>query len=554
MKRTGALALLVAGGLGVIAMCAPARSASSEGESYLLPEWRVGQDQTSASDLEVTPVPEVPAELTIQDAVAIALRNNVGFRSSIQQLLSARSAYWVARQQWNLELFADARRAGDGETTDSRDAGANFSYAALTGANFSVSAALSSIDQEESESSVRATFSQPLLAGAGRASAAYESLRRARNAYRAALISFYQQRQDLVSSVISAYFGAVEQQQLVENQKNSVMLAEQSVRDAELRLEAGMIAEIDLLRAQLSLARAQTAEIGQEQSMQDAMDRLSLRLGVKVGGTPDLVTVVSYKPLEMDLDAAVAQALELQPELRLSDLGIENKEAALRISRSRALPSLDLVAGWSRTQNDLRDTDWYTGLELTVPIASRALRDDVWNAQWALLVAQQQREQLRQQVIADVRSQFRAAQAARANVDIAQKSVEMAQRSLYYARRMVEEGLRTNRDLLDAQDDLTRSSNLLVSSKINYYLALMRLRQAIGLDVAQDLPTGLKSQQPPAPPMGLGGEAPGGETGAVTPAAPAAGAPGEQGATPAPEGAGSEPAAGAGSPGGETQP
>jgi len=55
---------------------------------------------------------------------------------------------------------------------------------------------------------------------------------------------------------------------------------------------------------------------------------------------------------------------------------------------------------------------------------------------------------------------------------------------------MVEEGLRTNRDLLDAQDDLTRSQTSLVSSKINYYLALVRLRVAVGLDILPALSLG----------------------------------------------------------------
>ena len=52
---------------------------------------------------------------------------------------------------------------------------------------------------------------------------------------------------------------------------------------------------------------------------------------------------------------------------------------------------------------------------------------------------------------------------------------------------MVEEGLATNRDLLDAQDDLRQSESSLVSSKISYYLALVRLRVAIGLDIMPEI-------------------------------------------------------------------
>ena len=108
-------------------------------------------------------------------------------------------------------------------------------------------------------------------------------------------------------------------------------------------------------------------------------------------------------------------------------------------------------------------------------------------ARWALLVTEQARQDVEQQVIADVRRQVRAAEAARSNVEIASASVELSQRSMEIARRMVEEGLATNRDLLDAQDDLRQSESSLASSKISYHLALVRLRVAIGLDIMPEM-------------------------------------------------------------------
>jgi len=83
----------------------------------------------------------------------------------------------------------------------------------------------------------------------------------------------------------------------------------------------------------------------------------------------------------------------------------------------------------------------------------------------------------------------RAAEAARQNVAIATDSLALANKSLTAAKRMVEESLRTNRDVLEAMDDLTRDDTALVTSKINYYLAVVRLRRAMGLDISQDLPT-----------------------------------------------------------------
>jgi outer membrane protein TolC len=55
---------------------------------------------------------------------------------------------------------------------------------------------------------------------------------------------------------------------------------------------------------------------------------------------------------------------------------------------------------------------------------------------------------------------------------------------------MVEEGLATNRDLIDAQNALANSGTSLVAGRINYYLATVRLKRSMGVDVGTELPTG----------------------------------------------------------------
>ncbi|MBN1458463.1 MAG: TolC family protein [Armatimonadetes bacterium] len=466
--------------LGVGAVCA---------SDALLPAWEVGQERVSPADLEVIVPPPAPEELSLEDAISTALSQNLSFRRAFQNLLAARSNWYVVQQRWSLDAFALLERTESDGTVDSEQYGAAFSYAATTGADFSVVAEIDRLENEETESErlLTAFLRQPLLAGRGDASAAYEQVRQARNSYRAELVSFYVSRQDLVERVISAYFATIQEEQLVEIQELSVTLAEQAVEEARLRLEAGLIPEFDLTSAQLRLAREQTAAVTQRQGYRDSMDSFLVLLGLDVGGAPELVTTVPYEPETLALEDLVQQALALRPDLRLADLLIEDREAALRIDRSQRLPSLDLIAGWTREENGVEESSWSVGLDLSVPIASRSLSEAVRRSRWALLVSQQAKEDLKQEVMADVRRQVRAAEAAQANVKIATQSLEVAQRSLHIAERMVEEGLRTNRDLLDAQDDLTRSQTSLVTSKISYFLALVRLRVAVGLPILPEV-------------------------------------------------------------------
>ena len=479
---------MVAGFL--LAACFGVLGAAQAAEN-LRPEWSAGQDRVSPELLKVTPPAPAPAELTVTDAVDFALQRNIGFRGTIQSLLVQRSALYVALRRWNLTLNGSVDRAkSDSNTATEYSAGGSFFYTGVTGANLSVSSELQKLDSSEKTETVAASLSQPLLAGSFKASAAYEVVRQARNNYRAALLSYFVSRQDLIVSVLSAYFSAVERGQLVSIQQSTVRLAEQAVSDAKLRLEAGLITEIDLTRAQLQLSQSQAALVSARQAEQDAVDQLLLLLGLQVGGQPKLGTMVEYKPAEFNVDTAVAEALQRRPEVRLAELSIEDRQAALRINRSQRLPTLDLVGAFQRAGDGATDQTWSLGLQASVPIASRALTEAVRQANWALLVSQQDREDLRQRVTADVRSQVRAADAARANVDIAAKGLEVAQRSFQIAGRMVEEGLATNRDLIDAQNALANSGTSLVAGRINYYLATVRLKRSMGVDVGTELPTG----------------------------------------------------------------
>jgi outer membrane protein TolC len=472
----------------------PGEARASE---HLRPEWQVGQEQVSPEDLSVIVPAPAPPELSLQDAVLLALEQNLGFRRTLQGLLAAQSNWYVARQRWSLSALAAAERTGNDETVDQVTAGAAFSYAAVTGADFSVVAELARLDSEETQDSVSVVLRQPLLAGRGDASAAYEEVRRARDAYRAELLLFFTDRQSLIEQIVGAYFDVVEQLQLVAIQEASVERRKQSVEDARLRLEAGLIPEIELRRAQLRLSTEEGLAVLQKQRLRDTTDRLLLLLGLEVGGMPELVTPVPYDPQSLDVAALTAQALESRPDLLLADIAIEDAEAALRISRSERLPSLDLFGGWWEQRNGIEERSWNVGLDLSIPIGSRSLTEAVNQARWDLLVSQQGRETLVQQVVADVRTEARAAEAARANIDIAESSVELAERSIEIAQRMVEEGLGTNRDLLDAQDDLRQSQRSLVNSQISYYLALVRLRVALGLDL---LPVVSSDQAPTTSP------------------------------------------------------
>jgi outer membrane protein TolC len=457
----------------------------------LRPEWSVGQSEMGAADLAPTPPPPPPDQLALREAIEVAFKHNLRFRQTIQSLLDSDSELRVAERRWALTVGADIESTHNSGSDTEIYANGGFTWSALSGAEFSATAALTALEQRQ----YSVAYAHPLGRGKGSVSPAYEALRQARSFYRQSLLSFYLEQQDLAERVVAAYFDGYNQGQLIAVEQNGLKLAEQALADARARRAEEENTIFDVTRAQFDFARAQRSVYRAQQAYGDSIDRLLGVLGLEIGGQPELVTKPIYDPQPIDSAVAVTTALANRAELPLFDLGLDDDRATVRIASDARRPRIDAVTSLSRFSNG-GGTEWLIGLRSSLPIRSRRLEEAESIARRSLMVAEQGRHDLRLQIATEVRSVVRAAQAAKDNVDSARQNLDAAQVSLDAARIAVEEGERDNRDLIDAQGQLTTSEVLLSTAQIDYYLATVRLQRAIGANILEGLPT---EAVPPAP-------------------------------------------------------
>jgi outer membrane protein TolC len=457
----------------------------------LRPEWAVGQGEAEAADLMPTPPPHAPGKLTLREAIEFGFEHNLRFRETIRSLLDAQSGLRVAERRWALTIGADIESTRNSTSDTDVFASGGFTWSALNGAEFSVSAALTALEQRRYE----VAYAHPLSRGKGSVSPAHEALRQARSYYRQSLLSFYLEQQDLAERIVTAYFQAYNQGQLVGVEENGLKLADRALSDARARRAEEENTIFDVTRAQFGFASAQRSLYRAQQAYGDSMDRLLGLLGLQLGDHPEVITQPVYEPEPIDPAVAVTTALERRAELPLFDLGIDDDRATVRIASDARRPRIDAVTAVSRFSNG-GGTEWLIGLRSSLPIRSRRLEETEAIARRSLMVAEQERHDIRLQIAAEVRSLVRAAEAAEDNVDSARQNLEAAQLSLDAARIAVEEGERDNRDLIDAQGQLTDSEVLLSTAQIDYYLATVRLKRAIGANILEGLPG---EAPPPAP-------------------------------------------------------
>src|SRR5205823_1593756 len=129
--------------------------------------------------------------------------------------------------------------------------------------------------------------------------------------------------------------------ELVKVQQSAVNVTQQATDDAKKRLDAGLITEIDLTRAQLNLANVKTALVNQTGAQHDALDALVLLLGLPVGSFPELTESVPYAPADVDLNAAIREALANRPELQLLRTQRAQAQIDMSVAKDQKRPRAD---------------------------------------------------------------------------------------------------------------------------------------------------------------------------------------------------------------------
>jgi outer membrane protein TolC len=157
---------------------------------------------------------------------------------------------------------------------------------------------------------------------------------------------------NITDQVRQAYWGlraAIEQ---IEIQRRSLSEAMQTLAEDSIRVRLGRMVELDLLQAEAQVAAAQQGLLNAEitwRNQEFAFKRLLL------AGTDDPLFSQTINPTdqpqlveqEVDLQAAVQLALRQRTDIRQQRQQREISEVNLDVSKSNALPDLNLTAGYS---------------------------------------------------------------------------------------------------------------------------------------------------------------------------------------------------------------
>lgn len=306
-----------------------------------------------------------------------------------------------------------------------------------------------------------------------------------------------QAEQDLILRVAQAYFDVLLAQDTVAFAQAQLAAIGQQLEQAKRNFEVGTATITDTHEAQARYDITVSNEIAARNDLEVKRRALSAIIGRPAPGLAPLGPKFSPRPPEPDnMERWVERALQTNPQVRIAEAGLAF--AAQDVERNRAAhrPTLDAFASYSESSSGSGvqggfgsdTTSKLIGLQLAVPLyQGGALQSRVREALANEERARQDLENARRSAELAARQGFLGVTNGLAQVKALEAALTSSQSSLDSTLLGREVGVRTQVDVLNAQQQLFQTRRDLAQAKYNYILSLLRLKAAAGSLSEQDL-------------------------------------------------------------------
>lgn len=134
-------------------------------------------------------------------------------------------------------------------------------------------------------------------------------LNRAKNAVQYAETAIKIRKQILKSEVEKAFYEILKNRSLISVSQKALARAEEQLSQTRTRFDLGLAAKSDVLSAEVQVVSAQVALSSAERALEISMISFNNLLGIPMNSKTKLTGVLTYEPIEIDLEASVESAL-----------------------------------------------------------------------------------------------------------------------------------------------------------------------------------------------------------------------------------------------------
>jgi len=300
--------------------------------------------------------------------------------------------------------------------------------------------------------------------------------------------------QDLILRVAQAYFDVLIAQDsvgLVGTQKTAI--SEQH-EQAKRNFEVGSATITDTLEAQARYDLTGAQEIAAQNNLEIKRSALQQLINTTPGELAPLGKELKLEaPQPADMQKWVDEAQLNNLQLAIAQAGAEIADKEVARNRGGHYPTVDLVANY--TQNNgvnfgigTDSTNKSIGVQLNMPLFQGGVVNSRWReAEANRERARQELENARRNVAQQTRQAYLGVVSGIAQVQALQQALTSSESVLEASKLGQEVGVRTNLDVLNAQQQLFSTRRDLYQAQYNYLLSQLLLKQAVGALGEEDL-------------------------------------------------------------------
>src|SRR5215813_1027584 len=353
--------------------------------------------------------------------------------------------------------------------------------------------------------------------------------------------AFRQQVIFTVTQIETLYWNLVTAYEDVKAKERAVASAQQLEDNNRKQVQAGTIAQIEIVNAQAQVASSQQALITSQTNLQ--LQQLLMKNAItrnehdpviaNAGVIPtDRIQLPASEPV-LPIQDLINDALTRRPELTQARIDLTNRNISKRSARNALLPTVDLVANYggnglagvlnpnfTSTTTPVAPASggypdalsatvdhptYFVGFTVDIPIRNRAAQADQIRSNLEYRQAEVRLQQLQNSIAIGVRNAQFSVQQNRAAVDAALKARDYAQQSLDAEQKKLTQGLSTTYNVLTqlsnvstAESNLVNAMSAYEQSKLNLDVVTGRLLETLGVSIA-DAASGNVTQMPHAP-------------------------------------------------------
>jgi outer membrane protein TolC len=337
---------------------------------------------------------------------------------------------------------------------------------------------------------------------------------------------FKQKVADTIANIQSKYWDLVSAIKDYDIKRESVKLAQITLRDNKKKVQVGTLAPIEVTQAEFSLAQRELSLLTSEQQILSQEN--SLRQLVSNDRNAEIWTKVivptdspEFSEYKIDLTTAIETALKNRPELEQLDIRLQQSDLDLTMTRNNKKWQLNLTGQFGSTgtagpQGFVKDnfgnvildnngnprpasppalwgglgtayktvfsegyTNWQVAFQLEIPLRTRSLDSQL--AQQEITKRQQlmNRRNQEQQIQVEIRNAVQQLLTNRQQVATAEVQKRLAQEQLDGEVKRFEAGLSENFRVLDQQNNLATAENSYLVNLISYKKSIITLQKAM---------------------------------------------------------------------------